>query len=207
MLRPLHYDRTIRPKLTPDAVLAGRKAAPVTPLVSAAPEQVREFPDHPRVGVGGVVVHNRHVLLVRRGREPLKGKWSIPGGLVEVGEKLQKAVQREIKEETGLDVDPFEMVGVFERIQRDPKPDPGAHDRCVRYHYVIVDYLCRLRGSQARDSKLPNLQPASDVTAAEWVPVESDQSVRAPSRFGRSYSQGGRVSQPPFGGVSFTRCR
>jgi 8-oxo-dGTP diphosphatase len=151
---------------------ARRRTARGNPPFTRSPEEAREFPGHPRVGVGGIVVHNGHALLVRRGREPLKGKWSIPGGLVEVGEELQKAVQREIKEETGLDVDALEMVGVFERIQRDPKPDPGAHDQRPRYHYVIVDYVCRLRGSQARDSKLPNLQPASDVTAAEWVPVE-----------------------------------
>lgn len=146
-----------------------RRIAQGNPPVRRSPEEAREFPDHPRVGVGGIVVHNGHALLVRRGREPLKGKWSIPGGLVEVGEELQKAVQREINEETGLDVDPLEMVGIFERIQRDPKPDPGAHDQRVRYHYVIVDYLCRVRGSQARRSKLPKLQPASDITEAEWV--------------------------------------
>ncbi|HEV2378394.1 MAG TPA: NUDIX hydrolase [Terriglobia bacterium] len=161
-----------RSKAAAEAILTRRQPARATPLVNVPREPAREFPDHPRVGVGGIVVHNGHALLVRRGREPLKGKWSIPGGLVEVGEELQKAVQREIKEETGLDVDALEVVGVFERIQRDPKPDPGAHHQRVRYHYVIVDYLCRLRGSQARDSKLPNLQPASDVTAAEWVPVE-----------------------------------
>lgn len=151
---------------------ARRRTAQGNPPVSSSPDEAREFPDHPRVGVGGIVVHNGHALLVRRGREPLKGKWSIPGGLVEVGEELQKAVRREIKEETGLDVDPLEMVGVFERIQRDPKPDPGMRDQRVRYHYVIVDYLCRLHGSRPRGSKLPKLQPASDVAAAEWVEGE-----------------------------------
>jgi 8-oxo-dGTP diphosphatase len=138
-----------------------------TPLVSVP--DTREFPAHPRVGVGGIVVQNGHVLLVRRGREPLKGRWSIPGGLLEVGEKLQKAVQREIKEETGIDVEPLKMVGVFERIERDPKPAVGRRDRRVRYHYIVVDYICRVRGSRTSDSKPPTLHPASDVTKAEWV--------------------------------------
>ena len=118
------------------------------------------------------MVHNGNVLLVRRGREPLKGKWSIPGGLVEVGEKLETAVQREIKEETGVEVEPLQMIGIFERIERDPKPAVGRRDRRVRYHYVIVDYVCRLRGSRARDSKLPRLQPNSDITEAEWAEGE-----------------------------------
>jgi 8-oxo-dGTP diphosphatase len=149
-------------------ILPGRrKSVPAPPPVSIAPEDSREFPDHPRVAVGGIVVHNGHVLLVRRARAPLKGSWSIPGGLVEVGEQLQKAVEREIKEETGLEVDPREIMGIFERIERDPKR--GGR---VRYHYVIVDYLCRLAGARASDSKPPKLRPASDITEAEWAKGE-----------------------------------
>jgi 8-oxo-dGTP diphosphatase len=144
-----------------------RKAAPASPLLSIAPDKAREFPDYPRVGVGGIVVHEGHVLLVRRGQAPLKNRWSIPGGLIEVGERLTDAVKREIKEETGLEVEPVQIMGIFERIERDPKP--GRH---VRYHYVIVDYLCRLRRSQARDSRPPKLQPASDITEAEWAEGE-----------------------------------
>jgi 8-oxo-dGTP diphosphatase len=108
------------------------------------------------VGVAGVVIHNDHALLVRRGQEPLKGEWSIPGGLLELGEDLLSGVQRELKEETGLDVEPLEVVLVFDRIERES-------DR-VRYHYVIVDYLCRCNGG--------TLQPASDVTDARWVSRE-----------------------------------
>lgn len=115
------------------------------------------------MGVGGIVVHNGQVLLVRRGHEPLKGKWSIPGGLVELGEKLQKALRREIKEETGINVEATHIVGLFERIQRDPE------DGRVRYHYVVVDYLCQLRGFRSRDSKPPKPRPASDTTEAEWA--------------------------------------
>jgi ADP-ribose pyrophosphatase YjhB (NUDIX family) len=109
------------------------------------------------------VVHNGQVLLVRRGREPLKGKWSIPGGMVEIGEQLQEAVKREVKEETGIGVRPLDSIGVFERIERDPKTGR------VRYHYVIVDYICLLIGSRARHTEPPTPRPASDITEAEWV--------------------------------------
>jgi len=113
----------------------------------------REFPEHPLVGVGGVVIHGSRVLLVRRGREPLKGEWSLPGGLVELGEELTAGVRRELKEETGLDVEPLECILVFDRIMRERKR--------VKYHYVVVDYLCRRLGGR--------LRPASDVVDARWV--------------------------------------
>ena len=113
----------------------------------------REFPERPIVGVGGVVVHRNRVLLIRRGSEPLKGEWSIPGGLVELGEELADGVRRELKEETGLDVEPVEVLTVFDRITR--------HGDRIRYHYVIVDYVCRHRGGR--------LKPDSDVVDARWV--------------------------------------
>jgi len=113
----------------------------------------REFPDHPLVGVGGAVVHRGRILLIRRGGEPLKGEWSLPGGLVELGEDLAEAARRELKEETGLDVEPVEILTVFDRIFRD-----GGR---VRYHFVIVDFACRLKGGR--------LMPASDVLDARWV--------------------------------------
>ena len=113
----------------------------------------REFPDHPMVGVGGVVIHRNRVLLIRRGGEPLKGEWSFPGGLIEVGEELADGVRRELKEETGLDVEPLEILTVFDRIFRE--------GRRVRYHFVVVDFACRLKGGR--------LAPASDVLDARWV--------------------------------------
>ena len=113
----------------------------------------REFPDHPMVGVGGVVIHRGRLLLIRRGGEPLKGEWSLPGGLVELGEELAEAARRELQEETGLDVEPLEILTVFDRIFRD-----GGR---VRYHFVIVDFACRLKGGR--------LAPASDVLDARWV--------------------------------------
>ena len=113
----------------------------------------REYPKQPLVGVGGVVIRRNQVLLIRRARQPLKGEWSIPGGLVELGEDLAAAVRRELKEETGLDVEPRGIIAVFDRIFRE--------GRRVKYHYVIVDYVCRLQGGR--------LRPASDVLDARWV--------------------------------------
>jgi ADP-ribose pyrophosphatase YjhB (NUDIX family) len=116
----------------------------------------REFPDSPLVGVGAVVVHEGRVLLVQRGREPLKGHWSLPGGLLEVGEPLLTGVAREVLEETGLVVEPIEFIELLDRIHREG-------DR-VRYHYVIADYLCRVVGGE--------LKAASDADAARWVERE-----------------------------------
>jgi ADP-ribose pyrophosphatase YjhB (NUDIX family) len=113
----------------------------------------REFPQAPLVGVGAVVVDEGRVLLVRRGSEPLKGHWTLPGGMLEVGETLAAGVAREVREETGLDVEPVELVEVLDRIHREG-------DR-VRFHYVIADYLCRVTGGK--------LRAASDVGAARWV--------------------------------------
>jgi len=96
----------------------------------------------PRVGVGGVVVAGGRTLLIRRGKEPLLGRWIIPGGTVELGESLEQALVREMQEETGLVVEPVEVLTVFDRIHRE-----GGR---VTYHYVIVDYLCRLVSGEAR---------------------------------------------------------
>ncbi|HEV2176227.1 MAG TPA: NUDIX hydrolase [Terriglobia bacterium] len=137
----------------------------------------REFPEQPLVGVGGVVIDRGRVLLIRRGAEPLKGRWSLPGGMIELGEELAAAARRELKEETGLDVEPREMIEVFDRIVFEGESEPASGPRLpgallerqrhpknaprVRYHYVIVDYVCRRKGGR--------LQPGSDVLDARWV--------------------------------------
>ena len=118
----------------------------------------REYPDRPIVGVGGVIVDEGKVVLVRRKYEPLKGHWSLPGGMVEIGETLETALIREMREETGLVVDVGPVIEVFDRITRD-------EDRRVRYHFVLVDYVCRrMEGA---------LRAGSDVDAAIWVDAEN----------------------------------
>ena len=114
----------------------------------------RRYPKRPILGVGAIILDAGRVLLVERGREPLRGYWSIPGGVVETGEKLIDAVRRETLEETGLEIEPVSVVEIFERIMRD-----GAGT--AEYHYVLVDYLCRVIGGQ--------LAPGDDVSRAEWV--------------------------------------
>jgi mutator protein MutT len=117
-------------------------------------------PAAPVVGVGGVLVHEGRVLLIRRGKEPLYGRWVVPGGTVELGEPLDEALVREMREETGLEVEPLELLTVFDRIQRD-----GGQ---VLYHYVIVDYLCRWLSGEA--------QAASDALEVAWAtPDELDR--------------------------------
>ena len=113
----------------------------------------REFPEAPLVGVGAVVVDAGRMLLVRRGKEPLKGQWSLPGGMLELGESLADGVAREVREETGLTVEVVELVELLDRIHRE--------DGRVRFHYVIADYLCRVAGGE--------LKAASDADAVRWV--------------------------------------
>ena len=115
----------------------------------------REYPDRPFVGVGAVIVdESARVLLVKRRFEPLAGQWSLPGGAVDVGETLAACVVREMREETGLDVEVGAVIEVFDRIMH----DAGGR---VQYHYVLVDYVCRPVGG--------TLAAASDVAEVAWV--------------------------------------
>ncbi|MGH7390749.1 MAG: NUDIX hydrolase [Candidatus Rokuibacteriota bacterium] len=116
----------------------------------------REYPDYPRVGVGAVVLHGDRVLLVRRGRAPSVGRWTLPGGLVEVGETTREAIAREVAEECSCAIRVVDIAGIVERIVRD---DAGR----VRYHYVLVDYLAYA------DSDA--IAAGSDADEAQWAPL------------------------------------
>ena len=113
----------------------------------------REYPDNPLIGVGAVIVEADRVLLIRRGTAPLLGEWSLPGGVLECGETLREAVVREASEETGLMVNPGEMLGVYERVIRD---EEGK----VRYHFVLIDFLCHSAGG--------DLKAGSDAADVRW---------------------------------------
>jgi len=114
----------------------------------------RDYPERPIVGVGGVVVDGERALVVRRATEPLKGQWSIPGGMLELGEKLRDGLVREVMEETGLEVEAGEVLDVFDSIFPD-------RDGRTQYHYVLIDYRCAVRGGTAT--------AGSDVSEVRWV--------------------------------------
>ena len=117
----------------------------------------REYPDHPRVGVGAVVLHENRVLLVKRGRPPGVGKWSLPGGLVNLGETTREAVTREVREECGVAIRVADVAGMVERVIRD---EAGR----IRYHYVLVDYLAFPDGTW--------IEPGSDAADAQWIEID-----------------------------------
>jgi len=117
----------------------------------------REFPELPLVGVGAIIIKDGRVVLVKRAHPPIQGQWSIPGGVLEVGEFVREAAIREAREETGLTVEPGELLGVYDRILRDDQ-------KRVQYHYLLVDFLCRPVGGQ--------LQAATDAVEVRWFTRE-----------------------------------
>jgi ADP-ribose pyrophosphatase YjhB (NUDIX family) len=123
----------------------------------------REYPERPLVGVGGVVIKEGRALLILRGSEPLKGEWSIPGGMLELGETLEQGVERELLEEAGLRVRVVGFIEVFDRIYFEPSGAQGARET-PRFHYVIIDFLCELLSGQA--------VAGSDVTDVAWAREE-----------------------------------
>lgn len=118
----------------------------------------RAYPEVPLVGVGAIIFRGAEVLLVQRGREPSYGKWSVPGGLVEVGESLREAVEREVFEEVGLRVHVRDLAAALDRIIPDASGRP-------HYHYVLLDFLCEYRGGEPR--------PASDVLQCAFFAIET----------------------------------
>ena len=110
----------------------------------------REYPERPVVGIGGVLIDRGRTLLIRRGSEPLRGEWSIPGGTLEIGESLQQGVARELLEETGIAVRVLELIEVFDRIYLEDGPTAADVKRRPRFHFVIADYLCERVGGELR---------------------------------------------------------
>jgi 8-oxo-dGTP diphosphatase len=117
----------------------------------------REFPETPLVGIGDIIIENARVVLVKRAHPPLQAEWSIPGGVLEVGELVREAAIREAREETGLTVEPGELLGVYDRVLRDA-------DKRVQYHYVLIDFLCRRVAG--------DLTAASDAAEVRWFTRE-----------------------------------
>ena len=118
----------------------------------------REYPSHPRVGVAAVVLRDNQVLLVQRGRDPGKGSWGLPGGMLELGETLAEGARREVMEECGVEIEVGPLVAVFEPIQRD-------EDGRLRFHYVVVDYLARYVTGEPR--------AGDDADDARWVDLDA----------------------------------
>jgi ADP-ribose pyrophosphatase YjhB (NUDIX family) len=117
----------------------------------------RDYPDQPIVGVGAVIIHDGRALIVQRAGEPRKGEWTVPGGVLELGETLRSGTEREVLEETGLVIKAGPVVDVFENIW------PDATGK-TQFHYVLVDFLCDLITGE--------LKAATDVSAARWIKFE-----------------------------------
>lgn len=123
----------------------------------------REYPERPVVGVGGVVIDQGRALLIRRGSEPLRGEWSIPGGTLELGETLAEGVARELREETGVEVRVLGQIEVFERIFSEKSGRKTKGKKRPRYHFVIVDYLCeRVKGEACAGSDVTDVAYARE---------------------------------------------
>src|SRR5215469_1108034 len=124
--------------------------------------QGREYPERPIVAVGGVVIHDSRVLLIRRGQPPLEGRWSIPGGILEIGERIAEGIERELREETGVRVRVLDLIEIYEKVLRDKQNE-------AKYHFVILDYACEFVEGTAR--------AGGDVTEAAWVREEQLDSL------------------------------
>jgi 8-oxo-dGTP diphosphatase len=131
-----------------------------------AEEGGRRYPTRPVLGVGALIFEGDRILLVQRGREPLAGYWSLPGGGVETGERLEDAIVREVFEETGLSVTADSLATVFERVIRD---ESGG----CEYHYVLIDFYCTIKEGE--------LRPGDDSSAVRWFEVPELEALKLTS--------------------------
>lgn len=127
------------------------------------PENARMYPKFPIPAVGAIILNGDHVLLIQRGQAPSKGKWTLPGGVVELGETAEEALVREIREECYLDIQPQEIVKVVNRVIKDERGQ-------IKYHYLILDYLAYCQSEQSCSEN--SLQAGSDVKDVRWIPLE-----------------------------------
>jgi len=128
----------------------------------------RLYPDQPIVGIGAVIIREDKIVLIKRGNEPSRGKWTVPGGLVELGENLEQAVIRETKEETGLDVENPCLIDIVSYIDLDEKGK-------IRYHYIIIDYFVQVKNGVA--------EALSDAAELRWVPIDEVENYDLTSSF------------------------
>jgi ADP-ribose pyrophosphatase YjhB (NUDIX family) len=131
----------------------------------------RRYPDHPVVGVGAVILRHSEILLVQRGNEPAIGQWTIPGGVVEVGESLDLALRRETKEETSLEVEEARLIDVVDQVHYD-------NARKIEYHYVIIDYAVNAKGEP---------KASSDAADLRWVGLDDVESYDLTPSFRRFF--------------------
>jgi 8-oxo-dGTP diphosphatase len=134
----------------------------------------REYPERPVVGIGGVIIDQGRTLLIRRGSEPLLGEWSIPGGILEIGESLEEGVARELLEETGIEVRVIGLIEVFDRIYLEEGSTGAESRRKPRFHFVIADYLCeRLAGEPRAGSDVTDVAFATEEELARFQLTET----------------------------------
>lgn len=147
--------KTVKAK-SPKAKTVKAKSAPAKSAAAKAPKAIprRAFPPRPIFGVGAVIFQKQAVLLIQRGRAPLLGHWSLPGGAQKIGERVAEALKREVREETGLEIAPGRLITVVDIIERNVKGQ-------VRYHYSVADYLCRVTGGA--------LKAGGDAANVRWV--------------------------------------
>jgi ADP-ribose pyrophosphatase YjhB (NUDIX family) len=122
----------------------------------------REYPQHPIPGVAAITIKDNHILLTVRGKEPSKGMWGLPGGVVEIGETRVEALIREVYEETNIIVEPIELLTVFDSINKD-------RNEKVKYHYILFEYLCKFVSG--------DLKPGDDAPDAQWVSIDALSSI------------------------------